>query len=246
MAPETAVTPPWRNVFTKPDFKKRLSMIAVDEAHCIFEWFASEHVIILQVIHIKFSSRGPEFRTCFREIGGLRALSDAPIIALTATAPHGIKTSICDSLGLSEPAVILQTLDRPNIYLSTCKSRGLRVSSSVHTYTCAYTMHMYIIICNSPNFQCDFEGLVTCMKSTDPHSIPKTLIFCQTKESAIKAYRLFLQYTPSKDTVSVFHASLTQSTKSIIVDNFQSCNSSLRILVATIAFGMVCVQVHPP
>lgn len=49
MAAETAVTPPWRNVFTKPD-SKRLSMIAVDEAHCIFEWFASERVIILQVL----------------------------------------------------------------------------------------------------------------------------------------------------------------------------------------------------
>lgn len=73
--------------------------------------------------------RGPHFRTCFQQIGGLRALTDVPIIGLTATAPHAIRTSICSSLGLSEPAVILQTLDRPNIYLSTSKSRGVSVSS---------------------------------------------------------------------------------------------------------------------
>ena len=38
MSPETAVTPPWRNVFASPQFQQRLSLIAVDEAHCIFEW----------------------------------------------------------------------------------------------------------------------------------------------------------------------------------------------------------------
>lgn len=41
MAPECAVSTPWRNVFMNQDFNKRLSVIAVDEAHCIFEWFAS-------------------------------------------------------------------------------------------------------------------------------------------------------------------------------------------------------------
>lgn len=37
----------------------------------------------------------------------------------------------------------------------------------------------------------------------------------------------------------MFHASLTQFTKSGIVELFQSCTSPLRILVATVAFGMV-------
>ena len=38
----------------------------------------------------------------------------------------------------------------------------------------------------------------------------------------------------------MFHASLTQDTKKTIVENFQSRNSPLRFLVATVAFGMVC------
>ena len=37
MAPEIAVNPPWRNLFTKPGFSERVSVIAVDEAHCIYE-----------------------------------------------------------------------------------------------------------------------------------------------------------------------------------------------------------------
>ena len=76
-------------------------------------------------------SRGAEFRTCFQQIGGLRALTDAPLIAVTATAPKAIQSKICDSLGLKEPAVISQTLDRPNIYFSCSKSKGLNVSDYI-------------------------------------------------------------------------------------------------------------------
>ena len=54
-----------------------------------------------------YSSRGADFRTCFGKIGGLRALTDAPLIAVTATAPKAIQANICDSLGLKEPAVII-------------------------------------------------------------------------------------------------------------------------------------------
>ena len=60
-------------------------------------------------------------------------MTDAPVIALTATAPHNIQTTICESLALKEPAVVSHTLDRPNIYLSASKSKGFDVSRhSVH------------------------------------------------------------------------------------------------------------------
>ena len=77
--------------------------------------------------------RGQDFRTCFRRIGGLRAMTNAPFIALTATAPQGIKETICESLCLREPALVSHTLDRPNIFLSASKSRGLNVSICIHT-----------------------------------------------------------------------------------------------------------------
>ena len=75
-----------------------------------------------------YTARGKDFRRCFEEIGGLRALTNVPIIALTATAPSHVKDAICSSLGLEKPAVVLQTLDRPNIFFSICKSKGLNVS----------------------------------------------------------------------------------------------------------------------
>ena len=76
---------------------------------------------VMQIyVHVIYNaSRGKDFRHCFKKIGGLRALTDVPIIALTATAPQVTRETICSSLGLTEPAVILHTLDRPNIYFST-------------------------------------------------------------------------------------------------------------------------------
>ena len=83
--------------------------------------------------HLSYTYRGKYFRTCFKSIGGLRGLCDAPVIALTATAPYDIQSCICSSLGLSEPVLVLCTLDRPNIYLFVCKSKGVPVSILVHT-----------------------------------------------------------------------------------------------------------------
>ena len=43
------------------------------------------------IISMIYSSRGAEFRMYFGKIGGLRALTDAPLIAVTATAPKAIQ-----------------------------------------------------------------------------------------------------------------------------------------------------------
>ena len=75
-----------------------------------------------------FVCRGSDFRTTFSRLGGLRALTTAPIVALTASAPPEIEATIISSLYLREPIVVTRQLDRPNIYISTCKSVGLKVN----------------------------------------------------------------------------------------------------------------------
>ena len=50
-------------------------------------------------------------------------------MALKASAPPEIETTIISSLHLKEPVVVTRQFDRPNIYLSVCKSAGLKVSS---------------------------------------------------------------------------------------------------------------------
>ena len=38
MAPETAVSSPWRDIFSTALFQRNLVLVAIDEAHCISEW----------------------------------------------------------------------------------------------------------------------------------------------------------------------------------------------------------------
>ena len=53
MAPETAVCPPWREIFKSPFFSNNLAVVSVDEAHCIHEWLVSYGVQIPSLLIIQ-------------------------------------------------------------------------------------------------------------------------------------------------------------------------------------------------
>ena len=72
--------------------------------------------------------RGNDFRTAFRKIGGLRALTVAPFMALSASATEQMIDTIKESLQLKHPVIVSRSLDRPNIFISANKSLGVDVS----------------------------------------------------------------------------------------------------------------------
>lgn len=73
-----------------------VSYIVVDEAHCISQW-------------------GYDFRPNYLEIGKLRERTDAPVIALTATATQLVATDIMERLKFQEPNVLRSGFERPNL-----------------------------------------------------------------------------------------------------------------------------------
>ena len=85
-----------------PDFKHWLatlnvSLVAVDEAHCISEW-------------------GHDFRPDYRTLGELRrGMPSVPFIALTATATERVRADILTQLGLKQPQQFIASFDRPNL-----------------------------------------------------------------------------------------------------------------------------------
>ena len=68
--------------------------------------------------------------------------------------------------------------------------------------------------------------------------VPKTLIFCRTKNDCSKVYRHLIRSAVNKQTVSMYHASLTEATRAQVHADFKS-GLQLLCVPATIAFGMV-------
>jgi ATP-dependent DNA helicase RecQ len=76
-----------------------VSLLVVDEAHCISEW-------------------GHDFRPDYLGLGAVaRALGSPRVLALTATASPRVREEIARRLRMRDPAVVVRDADRPNIWL---------------------------------------------------------------------------------------------------------------------------------
>ncbi len=96
VAPERLVT----DEFLDFALNTNISMVAVDEAHCVSQW-------------------GQDFRPSYLKIVDfIDRLPKRPVIsAFTATATKEVREDVIDILMLREPAVVSTGYDRPNLYL---------------------------------------------------------------------------------------------------------------------------------
>ncbi|MFV0446852.1 MAG: ATP-dependent DNA helicase RecQ [Vibrio sp.] len=106
-----------------------LSMIAVDEAHCISQW-------------------GHDFRPEYALLGQLKQrFPHLPIMALTATADDATRRDILQRLNLTEPHIYLGSFDRPNIRYSLVEKH--KPVSQIIRYLATQKGHCGIIYCGS-------------------------------------------------------------------------------------------------
>ena len=93
VAPERATGVAFRRLVSRVN----LSLIAIDEAHCVSEW-------------------GHDFRPDYRQLKPLLdENSDVPRLALTATADERTRTDILAQLGIPDDGLVIAGFDRPNI-----------------------------------------------------------------------------------------------------------------------------------
>lgn len=110
--------------------RTRVSMVTVDEAHCISQW-------------------GQDFRPSYRKIVDfVERLPERPIVsAFTATATEEVKTDIRCILKLRDPKVIVTGFDRENLYYRVEHVSGKQKDDFVLDYVDGHSEESGIIYC---------------------------------------------------------------------------------------------------
>ena len=161
-------------------------------------------------------------------------------MALTATAPKTLRTEVCHILGMINPSVVELSPDKPNVYLACKEFVSL--------------MNTFVPVADKLRKQCTRMGRV--------------IVFCKQIPLCNQIYSLFVyllgdEFTepPSKPIsipkyrlVDKFTSGTHEGVKKDIVRNFTSPESPLRVVIATVAFGMgidcpdICQVIHmgPP
>lgn len=127
------VAPERLNTMRFLDFACRadISMVTVDEAHCISQW-------------------GQDFRPSYLEIADFLArLPKCPVVsAFTATATERVKQDIMESLHLQNPVTVVTGFDRPNLFFRVVKRKGGKeTDNSILNYVKRHEDESGIIYC---------------------------------------------------------------------------------------------------
>ena len=114
------------------DFAARtpISLIAVDEAHCVSQW-------------------GQDFRSSYLGIGDfiVGLPKRPPVGAFTATATERVRRDIVGLLGLRNPAVTVTGFDRPNLYFDVVKLETKYKAAWVARYVADHPDESGIVYC---------------------------------------------------------------------------------------------------
>ena len=104
VAPERFKSPRFTDALDR--IAGQLTLLAIDEAHCISEW-------------------GHDFRPDYLRLGDVVERWRPPrIVALTATATPEVRRDIQKQLGLTDPAVFVRGFDRPNLHFAVERVGG--------------------------------------------------------------------------------------------------------------------------
>ncbi len=160
----------------------KISLIAIDEAHCISVW-------------------GNDFRPEYTKLSNLKkSFPSTPIIALTATADGATQADIKSQLNISKAKSYISSFERTNLLISA--SPGTKRIEQIEEFLKRYNSE---------------SGIIYCLSRRSTEDVASKL-----NAKGFKA--------------SYYHAGMDSLSRRRIQQRFQ--NDEIRIICATIAFGM--------
>ena len=147
VAPERLETQRFRNFASRTP----ISMVAVDEAHCVSQW-------------------GQDFRSSYLGIGEFIAgLPTRPTVAaFTATATERVRRDIIGILGLMNPQITVTGFDRTNLYFDILKLDTKEKAAWIARYVADHAAESGIVYCATRK---ETENLAASLN----HSVPMLL-----------------------------------------------------------------------
>lgn len=231
ISPELASTPSFRNLLKDPEFKKRLALVVVDEAHLVIQW-------------------GKKFRPEYAQLRYVRNLigSLVPWFACSATLDPETLETVKKSLGFNNTNMHLEqtSISRRELVF--------RLGQIPKDTIAKYTSLRFLLdeAVDPPIIETYIDPTIFQGGSrlATPHKIPKTIVFFNTKVQAIEAHRSMSKYLqqlyPAQYTenitcsiMAVFHRTISSFSKKSILAEFRKLaeSSKIRIIFTTEAVG---------
>lgn len=162
--------------------QQKVSLFAVDEAHCISVW-------------------GNDFRPEYTKLGILKErFPHVPIIALTATADIATQQDIVERLGIPNAKKFLGSFERPNLHITAAPGQ---------------------------------DRIGQLLQFLRPYRKESGIIYCLSKKSTES---LADKLKAAGYDAAYYHAGMDSFSRNRVQERFQ--NDEIRIVCATIAFGM--------
>lgn len=177
-----------------------VSLFVVDEAHCISEW-------------------GQDFRPSYLRLGAAaEELGRPPLLALTATATPWVRREILDRLGMRDPDIVVQGVDRPNLFFEVRRVEAETEDGRV--------LHRLLLGDRSAYPPELAERLTQTVKGSG-------IIYTRTVKSAEETAGWLAEWGIQ---AGFYHGQMKKADRDRVQDGFMA--GELRVIAATNAFGL--------
>ena len=187
-----------------------ISLVVVDEAHCISEWghsFRPEYLFLATAVEA-LGKAG------YARAGGVKTRRP-PVMALTATADERVREDIVGLLGLREPEVVQTGFDRPNL-----RYRVRWVTENTYDR-------------DADGAETGLLGRLDTIVEALAEGEPPAIIYVHTRR---RAEEIAADLSELSIPAEAYHAGMNGAERDWVQGRFMA--DDLPVIVATVAFGM--------